>query len=324
MKQSIDIDDTSELPPLYPKIDISKIIIKPLKRKRPEPTIPFNRAQPFFNPASEPNLELLNIVVGISLKRLKNMKEEAFVFPSDVEAEARKIEENFRESLHLLVDHVKDNIKGRGMEVLRTVMDQAEHSNALRITNFNHEEKCKLQEEMLAAVSESVRKSVEAAKRLAEEEAEYARLISEAELKKLAEEEALKILVERAVRIAEVETQKLAEAQEMGPQQGEDTIMMDQETNEPASDKGKDVVVDTTPPSSPVRLITGSPSSTIPPAVQVALDEMKVEMKSDISDLKSDISEMKTTMETKDNAAHEKMDKIMGFLEDIVKRLPKP
>ncbi|KAK2382363.1 hypothetical protein QL285_069907 [Trifolium repens] len=324
MKQSIDIDDTSELPPLYPKIYISNIIIKPLKRKRPEPTIPFNRAQPFFNPASEPNLELLNIVVGISLKRLKNMKEKAFVFPSDVEAEARKIEENFRESLHLLVDHVKDNIKGRGMEVLRTVMDQAEHSNALRITNFNHEEKCKLQEEMLAAVSESVRKSVEAAKRLAEEEAEYARLISEAELKKLAEEEALKILVERAVRIAEVETQKLVEAQEMGPQQGEDTIMMDQETNEPASDKGKDVVIDTTPPSSPVRLITGSPSSAIPPAVQVALDEMKVEMKSDISDLKSDISEMKTTMETKDNAAHEKMDKIMGFLKDIVKRLPKP
>jgi hypothetical protein len=42
MKQSIDIDDTFELPPLNAKVDISKIIIKPLKRKRPEPKIPFN------------------------------------------------------------------------------------------------------------------------------------------------------------------------------------------------------------------------------------------------------------------------------------------
>jgi hypothetical protein len=99
MKQAIDIDDSFELPPLNAKTDISKIIIKPLKRKRPEPTIPFNQDQPFFNPASEPNLKLLNIVVDISLKRLKNMKEAAFVFPSDVDAEARTIEENFKESL---------------------------------------------------------------------------------------------------------------------------------------------------------------------------------------------------------------------------------
>jgi hypothetical protein len=127
MKQAIDIDDSFELPPLNAKIDISKIIIKPLTRKRkmPEPTIPFNRDQPFFNPASEPNLELLNIAVDISLKRLKNMKEEAFVFPSDVDAEARKIEEKFRESLHLLAGYVKDNIKGKGMGVVRSVMDKA-------------------------------------------------------------------------------------------------------------------------------------------------------------------------------------------------------
>jgi hypothetical protein len=116
-----------------------------------------------------------------------------------------------------LVGYVKDNIKGKGMEVVRTVMDKAEHSSALRITNFNHEKECKLRKDMLAAVSESVRRSVEAAKRLDEEEAEYARLISEAEIKKLAEQEALKILVERAARIAEIETQKLLEAQAMGP-----------------------------------------------------------------------------------------------------------
>jgi hypothetical protein len=34
------------------------------------------------------------------------MEEEAFVFPSDVEAEARKLEEKFRESLKLLVGYV--------------------------------------------------------------------------------------------------------------------------------------------------------------------------------------------------------------------------
>jgi hypothetical protein len=85
MKQAI------ELPIQHDKIDLSKIVIKPLKRKRSAPTILFNHDQPFFNPASEPNLELLNIVVDISLKRLKNMKEAAFVFPSDVDAEARRI-----------------------------------------------------------------------------------------------------------------------------------------------------------------------------------------------------------------------------------------
>jgi hypothetical protein len=54
--KSVDIDDTLELPPIYPKINISNIQIKPLK----------------------------------------SMEEEAFVFPSDVEAEARKLEQKFR------------------------------------------------------------------------------------------------------------------------------------------------------------------------------------------------------------------------------------
>jgi hypothetical protein len=72
--QSVDIDDSSDEPPsLYPYINLSKLKIKPLKRKKPEPTIPFSRAQPFFNPVSEPNLELLNIAINISLKRLKSM-----------------------------------------------------------------------------------------------------------------------------------------------------------------------------------------------------------------------------------------------------------
>jgi hypothetical protein len=176
---------------------------------------------------------------------------------------------------------------------------------------------------VLAAIQENIKKAFEEAKRLAEEEAELARRASEAEMKRLADQEAMKIVVERAARIAEVELQKQAK---MGPQQDEDTIMVNQETNEQASNKVKNVVVDSTSSSSPVRIIrdSGSPSSAIPPAVQVALDEMKTEMKSDITELKTDISDMKTAMEVKDQATNEKMDKMMLFLQDIASRLPKP
>jgi vacuolar-type H+-ATPase subunit H len=218
------------------------------------------------------------------------------------------------------------------MEIVSRVVEYAEYSSASRITNYNHEEEQErvLQEEILAVVQENVRKAFEEAKRLAEEEAELARRASEAEIKRLADQEAMKILVERAVRIAEVETQKLAEAQEMGPQQGEDTIMVDQETVEPASDKGKDIVVDSTPPSSPVRIIqdSGSPSSAIPPAVQVALDEMKTEMKNEISEIKADmkteISDMKADMNASGEATNKKIDEMMVFLQELARRLPKP
>jgi hypothetical protein len=130
MRQSVDINNSLEPPPLYPKVDIRKIIIKPLKRKRLEPKIPFNITQPFFNPIFEPNLELLTIAIDISLKRFKRMEEEALIFDSDVDAEARNLENKFAEALKLLGGFVKSKIKGRGMEVLRTVMEKAEHSSA--------------------------------------------------------------------------------------------------------------------------------------------------------------------------------------------------
>jgi hypothetical protein len=81
-------------------------------------------------------------------------------------------------------------------------------------------------------------------------------------------------------RMAEVETKKLVDAQEMGQDQDQDTIMHDQVTSEQASGKGKDIIVDSTPPNSPVRTVrdSGSPSSAIPPAVQAALDDMKAEI----------------------------------------------
>ncbi|KAK2409072.1 hypothetical protein QL285_044528 [Trifolium repens] len=203
-------------------------------------------------------------------------------------------------------------------------MDKADHSSALRITNFNHEKECKFKEDMIAAVSESVRRSVEAAKRLDEEESAYVSLV-EAEFKKRVEEEALKVFVERATRIDEVETQKLLEAQTMGPQQGEDTIMSEQEEIESTSDKGKTVIVDATPLRSPVRPIPGSPSSAIPSAVQMPLEEMKNEMReelrNEIYELRAD---MRTAMNASTEATHKKIDEMMLFLQKLASQLPKP
>jgi hypothetical protein len=181
----------------------------PLKRKKPEPTIPFNRNHPFFNPISEPNLELLDIAISISLKRL--------VFPLDVDAEIMELEYKFSESLRLLGGYVKNKIQGRGMNALNQIMAVEELSHAPRLTNFNHEEECAFQEELLVVIRENIEQAIIDAKKQEEEEADQARIATEAELKRLPDEEALKVLVDRAVRIAEVESQKLAENLEMGP-----------------------------------------------------------------------------------------------------------
>ncbi|KAK2362828.1 hypothetical protein QL285_087858 [Trifolium repens] len=208
-------------------------------------------------------------------------------------------------------------------------MDAAERSHASRLTFFNHEEECQ-RLELLAVVNESIRTSLKAAKRLAEEEvayvsivfdAEQAMIAAEAETKKLAEQKALKLLVERATRIAEVETQKLLEAQEMGPQQGEDTIMLDQMLDEQASDRGKHIVIDTTPLTSPVRLTRDSGSSSIPPAVQTTLDEIKEEMKNEIDELRVD---MRSDMNASTEATNKKLDEMMDFLKNLASQIRKP
>jgi uncharacterized protein YwqG len=196
------------------------------------------------------------------------MEEEVLIFPLDVDAEIRELEAKFSESLRLLGGYVKNKIQGRGMNALNQIMDVEEQSHALRLTYYNHEEECAYQEEVLAAIRENIEQAIIDAKKHEEEEAEKARVAADAEMKRRADEEALKVLVERATRIAEIETQKLLEAQTMGPQQGGDTIMTEQEVIEPASDRGKAVVVDTTPHRSPIRLITESPSSVIPLAIQ--------------------------------------------------------
>jgi hypothetical protein len=313
LMQSVDVDHSLEPPSLYPKIDISNIKIICRKRKKPEPQLPYREPYPVLNQNSEPNVELLTSSINISLMSFLSMEEEAFAFPFDIDAEIRALKARFGDALELLGSYLKEKIKGRGVQILRQVMDFAEHSNAPRLTNYNHLEDRILSEQVFAAIQEDVRKAFEEAKRIAAEEAEAERIASEEEAKKLAEQEALKVAVEMASGIAAVEVQMLAEAQEMGPNQDQDTTMTEQVTPEQASDRGKTVVVDKTPPNSPVRTLRtlGSPSSAIPPAVQVALDEMKAEMNVEISELKAD-----------NKAKDEKMDKMLFFLEDLSDRLP--
>jgi hypothetical protein len=150
-QEAIDIDDEPNSLSLSQNqnIDLSKIRIIPLKRKRP--TIPFNKDHPFFNPISEPNLELIDIAISISLKRLKSMEKETLVFPSDVDAEIRDMESKFSETLILLGNHVKERIKGKGMDAISHIMASANHSQAPRLTFYNHEAELK-RLELLAAI----------------------------------------------------------------------------------------------------------------------------------------------------------------------------
>jgi hypothetical protein len=340
LKQDINIDDDLITISPRPFIDLSKIKIIPLKRKQPEPIIPFNKDHPFFNPNSEPNLELLDNAISISLKRFKGMEEEVLIFPSDIDARIRELEDKFSQSLRLLGGHLKKKIQGRGMSALNQIMSAEELFHAPRLTFYNHEEECQ-RLAIIAVVTESIRTSCETAKRLAEEEAAYSRMVidaeqariaAEAEIQRLADEEALKVLVARALRIAEVEAQKIANEQEMGSHLSEDAIMQDQDSDEQTSDKGKKVIVDPSPPRSPVKLITGSSSSDIPPAVQAALDEMRNEMKNEIAELKEEMkheidelrADVRADLNASGEATHKKIDEMMSFLHSLANQMKKP
>ncbi|KAK2422105.1 hypothetical protein QL285_032664 [Trifolium repens] len=329
LKDAINIDDDVMTLSLNQTIDLSKIKIIPLKRKRPEPTIPFDKNQPFFNSYSEPNLELLDNAISISLKRFKSMEEEVLIFPSDIDSKIRELEDKFSQSLKLLGDYMKGKIQGRGMNSLNQIMHAEEVSHALKLTNYNHEEECQ-RLELLAAVNESISTSLEAAERLAEEEARYARMIvdaeqariaAEVELKRHADQEALKLLVDRVVHIAVIETHKINENQATG----EDHIMVDQNLDEPGGDKGKAAIVDTTPPRSPPRLVQGSPSSAIPPAIQLALDEMKNDLKEELRNEMDEFrADMRDDMNRSGEATHKKIDVMMELLLKLAGQQPKP
>ncbi|KAK2390874.1 hypothetical protein QL285_064384 [Trifolium repens] len=141
-------------------------------------------------------------------------------------------------------------------------------------------------------------------------EAEQARIAAEVESKRLADEEALKLLVDQAVHIAE------------------DIEMPDQNQVGEASDKGKTPIIDTTPPASP-KFEPGSPSTPIPPAVQSALDNIKSELAEDIKDeidvLRIDLrSDLTSAIAASEEATHRRMDTMMQTLLKAISDIKKP
>ncbi|KAK2401358.1 hypothetical protein QL285_050958 [Trifolium repens] len=309
LKAEINVDD--DIITIDPFDKIKRIKIIPLKRKRPEPTIPFNRNQPFFNYNSEPNLELLESAINISLRNFKSMEEEVLIFPSDIDAKIRELEEKFSQSLRLLGGYVKRRIEGRGMEALSQIMNAAERSHALRLTFFNHEEECQ-RLAFLAAVNESMKRSLDE---------EQAKIAAEMERQRLAEQEAFKLLVDRAVHIAVIETNKIIENQGAA----EDFVMNDQNLSEPDSDKGKAPIVTSSPPRSPLVLVQGSSSSAIPSVMQEALDviknDLRDELRNEMDEFRADIRE---DMNRSGEATNKKIDAMMELLLKLTQQQPKP
>ncbi|KAK2389593.1 hypothetical protein QL285_063172 [Trifolium repens] len=186
----------------------------------------------------------------------------------------------------------------------------------------------------IAAAVEQARK---AAERLVGEEASYASLMSDAdqarmaeiEHKRLDDQEALKLMVDMALHIAEVETNKIKENQASQ----EDLVMFDQDQinenpekgNGEDSDKGKKPIVVVTPPCSPMKTDIPSTSSPIPSAVQAALDNIKAEL---ADEMHQEIDELRVDVRNDMNSAigtvHKKMDDMMQLLLKAIADVKKP
>ncbi|WJX57315.1 NADH:ubiquinone reductase (H(+)-translocating) [Trifolium repens] len=316
-KDSINLDDDI-IPP-----NLSKIKIINLKRKQPEPTIPFDPSLPFFNSDSEPNIELLHNAIGIRLKRFKQREEEALIFPSDIDADVRELEYLFGKSLRILSTHLKDKIKGRGANTVRELFEIVEKLNAPRLTSYNH-------------VNEQARIAAEVEKKRLEE----------IEYKRLAVQEALRVAIEMGTHIATVETNKILSDQAVAEklqmqefitvfEQG-DTFMADQSPIIEESDKGKKAIVDTTPPISPKKE-KGSPSSSIDPAVQKELDSIRTDLAEEIrneidelridlrTDLRADLrADFRADITASEENTRRKMDEMMATLLQAIKDIKKP
>jgi hypothetical protein len=334
LKDRINVNDDI-IPP-----NLSKIKIINLKRKQPEPAIPFNQTQPFFNSLHEPNLELLCTATNLSLKRFKGLEEEQLIFPSDIDSEIMDLEGKFSESLRLLGGFVKERIKGRGMSVLRTVFEAAEHSNLLRITNFNHQEELLKQQQLLMYIQASIRTASQAVSVLFMEESLYeqaleakqARIAAEAEYEKRAEQEALSLMVDRAAHIATIETQKLVQQQDVDP--SVDTIMVEASPVISASDKGKSVPDGpSAPPTAASDMSPQKPlASEISPAVLAALEDIRHEMRDEIDILRADLREdsqrvgeaTNKRLEEISGSTNKRLDDMMAILLQLTKNSSQP
>ncbi|KAK2444738.1 hypothetical protein QL285_015742 [Trifolium repens] len=346
-KDTFNVDDDI-IPP-----NLSKIKIINLKRKQPEPTIPFDPSIPFFNSDSEPNLELLHNAIGIRLKRFKQREEEAFIFPSDLDADVREIEYLFSQSLQILSTHLKNKTKDRGMNTARELFEIAERSCAPRLTFYNHEEECARLAALDAKIKKLARSACETAEKLISEEgvyelttkqawiaAEQARA-DEAEYKRLAEQEALKVMISMGTHIATVETNKILADQviaeniqmlELLQHEQEDADMVDKSPMAEVSGKGKEPIVDQTPPASP-KIEKGSASSEIPPAVQQALDSIRTELAEDIKneidelriDLRTDLrADLRADITASEINTRQRMDAMMETLLKAIAEIKKP
>ncbi|KAK2443309.1 hypothetical protein QL285_014423 [Trifolium repens] len=223
------------------------------------------------------------------------------------------------------------------MAAVRTLMDIAETSRAPRLTFYIHEKEL----ERLAALDAKLKKlsksACEAAERLAREEsayeiaaeqawkaAEQAR-VAEVEHKRLADREALNLLVDMGVHIATIETNKIKANQAAE----EDFTMFDQNRNEDDvdmdvgedSNKGKKPIVVATPPCSPMNSDVPSTSSPLPPNVEVALQDLRAEIADEIDELRADVrNDMNIVIDT----VHKKMDNMMEALLKAIADVKKP
>ncbi|WJX19248.1 hypothetical protein P8452_08961 [Trifolium repens] len=227
------------------------------------------------------------------------MEEDALIFPSDIDAKGEALKAKFSDAVDTLGGYLKEKTKGRGMAVVNILMECAARVDPPRLTMISHEEMCFLAEQARIALEvEAKRIAEEEAKRLADEEA-----------RRLAEQEALRLAEEQALRLSELEAKRLADEQAKVLNQNQDIVMTGQDATTPASDRGKNVFVDTTHPASHIRTIReyGTPSSNIDPELKEVLAEMKAE----IASLKSD-------RETKDQT----LAQILLARKDLSDRLP--
>jgi hypothetical protein len=317
LKERINVNDDI-IPP-----NLSRIRIINLKRKQPEPAIPFNQTLPFFNSLHEPNLELLSTAINSSLKRFKSLDEEQLIFPSDIDAEILDLERKFSMSLKMLGGYIKEKIKGRASSVISQVFEAADHSCLLRITNYNHQEELLKQQQLLMDVQESLRTASQAVSMLILEEQLYEQA-AEAEQARLAAE------AEQARIAAAAGSQKLVQQQDVGT--SEDIVMVDASSVVTAADKGKGILEGPSAPSSAVAVISPSKpiASDLPPAVLAALDDIRHEMRDEIDILRADLREdsqrvaesTNKRLEEISGSTNKRLDDMMELLLKLAKNNP--
>jgi hypothetical protein len=262
----------------------------------------------------------------------------------------------FSQSLKILSTHLKNKTKGRGMNTARELFEIAERSRAPRLTFYNHvEEQNRLN--LVAAIEESLKTASASAQLMTLQEADYfksveneqARIAAEAEkkrqaeieYKRLAEQEALRVMVSMGTHIATVETNKILADQviaeniqmlELLQHEQEDADMVDKSPVAEVSGKGKEPIVDKTPPASP-KIEKGSASSEIPPAVQQALDSIRTELAEDIKneidelriDLRTDLrADLRADITASENNTRQRMDAMMETLLKAIAEIKKP